>query len=124
MTTIPSRVLTELLAEHEALRELIDRCEALADELESSPTDSTTLSLAIGQLRSAFDRHSRYEEQFLRPVALGGDAFGEHVAEHRVVRAALGTDVTEELRQALDHLRRHLDDEDRYFLSAAVVRGR
>lgn len=115
MTAIPSRVLTELLAEHDALRELIERCEQLADELEAGRTDSATLSLEVSRLRAAFDVHNRYEEQFLRPVLRGGARFGEHVAEHQSVRASLENEVTGELRRALDHLRRHLDDEDLYF---------
>jgi Hemerythrin HHE cation binding domain len=126
-----SRTVTELLAEHEALRELIKRCEQLAGELEAGRIEPAHLAREVGRLCVAFDAHNRYEEQFLRPVLGDVDAFGEvrldrmvadHVEEHGLVRAGLDSNVTDELRLTLDRLRNHLAAEERDFLSAKVLR--
>src|SRR3954470_2610760 len=95
-----SRVLAELLAQHEVLREIMTACERLAGDLEErcrEPSLLASLAREVARLRVAFDSHNRYEEQFLRPVLGDIDAFGEvrldhmitdHVNEHRLVRAA------------------------------------
>jgi hypothetical protein len=114
VSRIPSRVLTELLAEHDALREIIDRCDHFADELDLARIDPVRLSQEVSCLRTAFDAHNRYEEQFLRPVVLDAG----HVTEHRHVAAGLGNAATDELRLTLDRLRRHLAEEDRYLVAS------
>jgi hypothetical protein len=89
------------------------------------------LTREVARLRLAFDAHNRFEEQLLRPVLLDADAFGEvrvermceeHVGEHRAIRAQLGTEATADLRAVIASLRAHLDAEERYFLSAKVLR--
>jgi len=126
-----SRALVELLAEHDALRELMRHCEALADELDDGRIEPACLASEVTRLRIAFDAHNRYEEQFLRPVLGDIDAFGEvrldrmvadHVEEHGLVRAGLDGNVTDELRLTLDRLRNHLAMEERDFLSPKVLR--
>jgi len=127
----PSHVLTELLAEHEALRELMTSCERLADELDGGRIGPEALTREIARLRVAFDAHNRNEEQFLRPLLASADAFGDvrvdrmvadHIDEHRIVREGLGNEVTGQLRLALDHLRAHLVAEERYFVTSKVLR--
>jgi hypothetical protein len=127
----PSRALAELAAQHAALRGMMDRCEDLADELDAGHMGPMQLTREVARLRLAFDAHNRFEEQLLRPVLLGTDSFGEvrvermfeeHVGEHRAMRAKLGSNATADLRMVIANLRAHLDAEERYFLTAKVLR--
>lgn len=131
MKTTPSKLLAELLAQHQALREMMDRCEELADELDGGKGNPLTLVREVAKLRLAFDAHNKFEEQLLRPVLRELDAFGDvriermfddHVGEHRAMRAQLGSDATNALRATIDELRVHLQGEERYFLSSKVLR--
>ena len=127
----PSRALAELAAQHAALRGMMDRCDELADELDAGRTGPTQLTREVARLRLAFDAHNKFEEQLLRPVLLGTDSFGEvrvermfeeHVGEHRAIRVDLASNATSDLRAVIASLRRHLDAEERYFLTAKVLR--
>lgn len=127
----PSRALAELEAQHAALRGMMDRCDELADELDAGRMGPVQLTREVARLRLAFDAHNRFEEQLLRPVLLGTDSFGEvrvermfeeHVGEHREIRVRLGSDATADLRAVIASLRAHLEAEERYFLSAKVLR--
>jgi len=71
------------------------------------------------------------EEQLLRPALLEGDAFAgvridrmveDHVNEHRAMRLKLASSETAVLRDVIDTLRAHLDAEERYLLTAKVLR--
>lgn len=123
--------LAELVAQHDALRGLMDRCEALADAVDTSGGDPDPLLREIERLRVAFETHNRFEEQLLRPVLLAEDSHGpvrvdrmveDHVNEHAQMRSRLGTPVTAELRDVIETLRAHLDAEERYLLTAKVLR--
>lgn len=127
----PSKLLAELMKQHDALRTMMDRCDQLADELEAGGGDPGLLTREVAKLRLAFDTHNQFEEQLLRPVLREIDAFGDvrvermiadHVGEHRTVREQLGDGPTAMLRNAIDHLRVHLQAEERYFLSSKVLR--
>jgi len=127
----PSRALAELKAQHDALRGMMDRCDELANELDSGRMGPTQLVREVARLRLAFDAHNQFEEQLLRPVLLDADWFGEvrvarmieqHVEEHRSMRAQLSSSVTSELREVIAHLRAHLAEEERHFLSKRVLR--
>ena len=126
-----SRLLSELILQHDTLRAMMDRCDALADELDAGRGDPGELTREVAKLRVAFDAHNKFEEQLLRPVLREIDAFGEvrvermftnHVDEHREMRTQLGDGPTNVLRAAIDSLRVHLDAEERYFLSSKVLR--
>jgi hypothetical protein len=118
VSRIPPGVVTELRAAHDALRELIDRCDQLADELDSARIDPARLAQEVSRLRTAFAAHNRYEEQFLRPLVTDGDPLeAGQVTEYRRVAAGLGNAATQELRLTLEQLRRDLAAEDRYFQS-------
>jgi iron-sulfur cluster repair protein YtfE (RIC family) len=127
----PGRALVELKAQHDALRDIMDRCEELADELDArGDVGPLTLTLEVARLRQAFDEHNKFEEQLLRPVLLEGDAFAEaridrmvedHVGEHRAMRAQMAATETSELRDVIEMLRAHLDAEERYLLTARVL---
>lgn len=127
----PSRALAELAAQHEVLRGMMARCEELADELDAGRVDPMQLTREVAKLRLAFDSHNKFEEELLRPVLLAGDSFGEvrvdrmvedHVGEHRAMRRQLGSPATADLRAVIESLREHLETEERYFLSARVLR--
>ena len=121
----------ELKEQHDVLRELLDACEALAYELDRGEATANQLSREVSRLRRAFDAHNAFEEQLLRPALLGADAFAEvrldrmiddHVREHRAMRAQFNHTETGALREAVEMLRAHLDAEERYLLSAHVLR--
>lgn len=127
----PRHALTELLQQHAELREIMRRCEHLADELDNQRAAPDEVAREVNRLRVAFDTHNLFEEQFLRPILLESDSFGEtriesmvsdHVGEHRALANGFVFTFTSELRFALDELRRHLDTEERHFLSSRVLR--
>ena len=133
MTTplTPSRALDTLAAQHATLREMIDRCEELADEVDAGTAAASSLLRAVARLRIAFDEHNQFEEQLLRPLLLDADWLGavrvsrmveDHVEEHRAMRVGLAATPTGDLRGVLASLREHLATEERYFLSRKVLR--
>jgi hypothetical protein len=132
MSYTPTTALQELLAQHAKLREMMERCEQLADELDATGGDPVTLTGEVARIRIAFDAHNTYEERLLRPVLESADSFGpiriermvtEHVDEHRAMRTRLaGWTATSVLREVIDNLRNHLEVEERYFLTAKVLR--
>lgn len=127
----PSKALHELQAQHDALREMMDRCDDLVAAFEAGRDTTVELTREVARLRVAFDAHNRFEEQLLRPVLLDGDAFGpvrvermleEHVGEHRAMRDQLAAGTVGELQTVIALLRAHLAAEERYFLSSRVLR--
>jgi hypothetical protein len=131
MTEPAKRALHELLAQHDTLRDFIERCERLADEIDRGKGAPTELMREVSRLRIAFDAHNKFEEQLLRPILRDIDAFGQvrveqmvedHTNEHRLMRERLGSSITGELRATLESLRAHLATEERYFLSSKVLR--
>jgi hypothetical protein len=124
------RALAELKAQHDLLRDMMDRCEDLADELEAGRSGPTQLMREVTRLRLAFDAHNKYEETLLRPVLLQSHAaekmeqlLAEHVAEHRSMRSDLASSETAMLRQVIDNMRSHLAIEERYLLAAQTLRA-
>ena len=133
MTTplTPARALDTLAAQHATLREMIDRCEELADEVDAGTAAASQLLREVARLRIAFDEHNQFEEQLLRPLLLDVDWLGavrvsrmveDHVEEHRAMRLGLAATPTGDLRGVLANLRDHLATEERYFLSRKVLR--
>jgi hypothetical protein len=132
MTMTPSRALSELIAQHDSLRGMMDTCEDLADHLDAHPDgDPMPLTRELARLRLAFDAHNKFEEQLLRPVLLEHDSFGpvriqrmvdDHVHEHRAIGARLESPATAALRDVIETLRAHLEAEERYLLSSKVLR--
>lgn len=130
-TMTASQALRELRSQHDVLRELLDSCEQLADELDVGKATPNQLHREVARLRTAFDVHNDFEEQLLRPLLRQNDAFAEaritrlvddHVHEHRTMRAQLGTEETAQLRDVIDTLRAHLEAEERYLLTDRVLR--
>jgi len=113
------------------LRELIERCAALADLVDAGAGEPAALVAEVAGLRAAFDAHNQFEEQILHPLLLDADWSGavrvsrmveDHVEEHRAMRRGLGASPTAELRDVLAGLRDHLASEERHFLSRKVLR--
>lgn len=130
----PGRILVELEAQHAELRKMMDRCEESIDELEQGRIDVADIARETARLRLAFTAHNTFEEQSLRPILLANDAFGivrcdrmieDHIAEHRELRERMqaATDSTAHLRDVIETLRAHLDAEERYLLTAKVLRA-
>lgn len=127
----PSRALDTLAAQHATLRDMIDRCEELADAVDAGTADASPLLREVARLRIAFDEHNQFEEQLLRPLLLDADWLGavrvsrmveDHVEEHRAMRLGLAATPTGDLRGVLANLRDHLATEERYLLSRKVLR--
>ncbi len=126
-----SKLLEELMRQHDGLRAIMDRCEELADELDAGKGTALALTREVAKLRLAFDAHNKFEEQLLRPVLSELDALGDvrvermfsdHVGEHRAMHIQLGDPTTNALRSVIDNLRVHLQAEERYFLSSKALR--
>jgi iron-sulfur cluster repair protein YtfE (RIC family) len=134
MTHPPTSALAELATQHNQLRDMMSRCEQLADQLDTghAPPDlAPALAQAVASLRVAFETHNRFEEELLRPLLREIDPFAaariermvaDHIEEHREVRLRLGTAETATLRDVIETLRAHLDAEERYLLSDRVLR--
>jgi hypothetical protein len=125
----PHRALVELDAQHSMLRGMMERCEALADELDAGRCGPLQLTREVERLRLAFEAHNRFEEELLRPVLFAGvDAatleasVQKHVDEHRKMRMGLATSETTMLREVIDSMRAHLDAEERFLRSASSLR--
>ncbi len=131
MTSIHATALSELIAQHDGLRSIMDHCEDLADSLDARPDgDPEPLLREIARLRAAFDAHNKFEEQLLRPALLEHDTHGtvrvermveDHIHEHATVRSRLTSPTTEALRDVIETLRAHLDAEERYLLTSKVL---
>lgn len=128
--TDPGEALDELVRQHDMLRASMDHCEKLADLVDVGRGDIGELVGQVAALREAFEAHNHHEEQILRPILRTCDASGEtrieymfadHVQEHRALRHRLDGP-TAELRATFYGLRAHLAAEERYFLSARVLR--
>jgi hypothetical protein len=126
-----SAALAELADQHGCLRDMMERCEELADALDAGTAEPDALLRDVARLRIAFDAHNRFEEQLLRPMLLDADWMGavrasvmveEHIEEHRSMRQQMGSPTTSELRTVIASLRAHLQAEERSFLSRKVLR--
>src|SRR5688572_32465610 len=131
MAFSPRRALAELAAQHDALRDMMDRCDELIGLVGSDQCGSTQLIRELARLRLAFEAHNAFEEQLLRPLLRDTDPFAaariermieDHVNEHRTMQQRLGSENPAELRDVFETLRAHLDAEERYLLSPKVLR--
>src|SRR5689334_653896 len=121
-----SDALDELAVQHAVLREMMQRCEALADEVDIGMTGPAILVQAVARLRVAFDEHNRFEEALLHPLLAERAEPGapglprevriarivdDHVLQHRAMRDGLDPGPTAALRGVLRSLREHLASE-------------
>jgi hypothetical protein len=126
-----TRALTELEAQHDLLRGMMDRCEDLADELDAGRSGPMQLTREVARLRLAFDAHNKFEEQLLRPVLLDQmsatrleHVIDSHVADHGLLRKRLASTETSALRGVIDAMRAHLEAEERYLFAARAIAAR
>jgi len=126
----PARAIAALHAQHDMLRGMMDRCESLADELDSGRSGPVQLTREIARLRLAFEAHNRFEEDMLRPVLLAGTSaetmerlIDEHVDAHRQMRTGLVATETALLREVIVSMRAHLEAEERFMLGAQNLRA-
>jgi iron-sulfur cluster repair protein YtfE (RIC family) len=129
--TTASHAREELATQHAMLREIMDRCEALADGVDAGTAAPAALLDEVARLRAAFDQHNQFEEQVLHPLLADADWLGavrisrmveDHVQEHRAMRRDLHATPTGELRAVIANLRDHLAAEEHYLLSRKVLR--
>lgn len=113
-------ILAQIHDQHQELRDRMDRCERLADELDAGHGATPVLLREVGELRAAFSEHARFEERHLRPIFNTDYQVAEHAVEHQTMHAQLT--VTSALRSTLADMRAHLDAEDLYFDSARADR--
>jgi hypothetical protein len=130
-TILPSAALAELRQQHDDLRALADRCAARAARQYGDDEPSSELRTAMARLRIALGAHNRYEESVMAPLLLATDAFGAvrvdemlraHAHEHALLLSTMQADTVGALRTVVADLRRHLDDEERFFLDHRIVR--
>lgn len=122
--TLVTNAVAEILAQHEQLRTMMDRCEQLADRVDAGAESPALLVQEIARLRVTLEHHLREEEQLLRPLlreAKVADvridvAVADHVSEHRAMAQRFMSGPTAELRETLASLRDHLDNEEQHFL--------
>lgn len=129
--------LEELLRQHDVIRDLCDRCGELIELVEKQPAQVGELVTAVARLRWAVTAHNRMEEQLLAPMlercaeeeakAAGGPGgLEQRVADHRAEHLSLGNQLEkptlESLRQTLQLLREHLEDEECHFFAARLLR--
>ena len=108
--------ITQLRAQHEALREMIDRCEELADALDAGRVEPVTVLERVAELRMKLAAHNEFEESVMPPVMQDEFRVDDHIHEHRAMYEGLQNPITRELRATLDALRRHIAIEERHLL--------
>lgn len=118
-----------LLAQHQTIREELDRCRGLAQRVRGGESSATELELALEQLRDAFSTHNLSESSLIRPLLLGAASWGdqllermieEHLAEHVAMWEVLGRPalvLAVELDDLADELDAHMAAEERTFLA-------
>ncbi len=120
--------LDDLLSQHSELRQLMDLCELLADQLDAGQIEPDELTREVMHLRGMFDSHTRFEEQFLRPILREANLFGsprlevmleQHARDHRTMQMRIAPGITAELRLTISTLRSHLELEEDQLVSAA-----
>ncbi len=129
-------VRLNLLAQHEAIRRLLD--EVLELSRNSRRGKPQALREALAKLREAVAGHCANEEVLLRPLLATIDAWGavrvelmdrEHRAEHEVLireldRAITSNSPAERLaaaRALSEELRSHMEEEEKHLLSPKVL---
>jgi hypothetical protein len=63
LTAFNPAASVEAHAQHDALRDMMHRCEELADALDARRGDLARLRQAVALLRAAFNDHRAFEEQ-------------------------------------------------------------
>lgn len=115
MIITPGQAREELAIQHGMLREMIERCEALADDVDAGSAAPDALLGQVARLRAAFDEHNRFEEQVLQPLLLDADCDrgqsierGEGAPRHAGPRKSpWGNGAVRVSRMVEDHIEEH-----------------
>ncbi len=132
---LPSQVRAALLGKHRRLRIMLAVLDRLASEVLAGRKFAAVLEIAVGNLRDELQIHHEAEERALEAVLPAVDAWGpiraaqmlrEHAAEHAEIAAGLagrrGADLARAWPAVAAHVRQHMEDEERTFLSREVLR--
>jgi len=127
-------VRTQLLTQHELLRQELEDCIALARRARSGELVTRELDAALTQLRMDFSEHNEAETAIIRQLLQRSTAwetmlidrmFEEHIGEHAVFWELLsGTrgEMIERIDELAEQLDAHMAAEERTFLSPATLR--
>jgi iron-sulfur cluster repair protein YtfE (RIC family) len=130
----PSEARTQLLEEHTALRERMNRTASLAARLLLDAPVEADFTRELAGLRDAFAKHNTLEESYLVPFLRDADAWGPirvermveaHRQEHVALRKILEgepREVAQRMSDIIEDLEAHMQHEERTFLSPAVLK--
>lgn len=130
----PSEARTQLLAQHDHVRNLLDGGRVLAARFLAGEEVADLLCDRLTALREAFAAHNELELRVLEPMLRDADVWGparvarmleEHRAEHEIFAGFLCGDlgaVARRLAVFAEDIDAHMAAEERTFLSAAVLR--
>lgn len=134
----PSEIRTELLAQHAALREIIRVTRRVAEAAQRGEAAREEVEQEVIRFGQALGRHNLREEELLRGIIPGADAWGwargelmtaAHVREHEETYAALrGVAATLDefagagVQLLLDRVLEHMAMEETAFLNENVLR--
>lgn len=122
-----------LLAQHDALRERLAECVAVANRFRTGEGNEIELEEALERMRTDLYQHNLSETQLLRPLLSQTRRWGErllegmieeHVAEHVAMWNVMNQPaavIAHELDDLADELDAHMVAEERTFL--AVLRA-
>lgn len=108
--------IKKLRVQHAELRALIERCEALADDLDAGAVEPARVLEQVAELRVKLAAHNEFEEGVLPPLLKEEFRVDDHLHEHRAMYEGLDNPVTRELRATLQKLRRHIAIEERHLV--------
>ncbi len=135
----PSEIRKELLEQHASLRSKIDATRASAERWQRGEPAREELRSNLALLAEGVRAHNRREEELLREVIPGADAWGQaraevmeesHVQEHKAIYEALidagaaseAAAGVPPVLKLLDAMLDHIQHEEASFLGADVLR--
>ena len=125
---------TLLLGQHDAIRDSLRECVALARRWYAKQCEQIELVIALDQLRSEIYKHNLSESSLLRVLFVDTKGWGEqlisrmtdeHLAEHVAMWSVLDQPtlvVASQLDELAELLDAHMSGEERTFLAPNVLR--
>lgn len=131
----PSDARLLLLAQHDRIRQHLERCTRLAAQQRAGEPVSEELDESLAGLRDEFAEHNQAETEIIAELLRGPAAWSslmvdrmleEHVGEHSAFWELLsGTrdEVAERITELAEQLDAHMAAEERTFLSPMTLRA-